>query len=340
MLGMLSVLGCVELRRSNAFALTSTQPTSFSVSPGSAPPFHAMGRYGTAEGDSALFGFIGDAKLSSDGSVLVVEPNEHRVVRVSAEGKVIRVYGAKGAGPGELLAPYRLAVRGAELSVYDRTLGRIVVFDTAGPFLRSQSAGAAMLLGDIVPVARSSYVVTGPVGSQIGPLGILDSSGVVRAVKGISRPSPELALPGGGEPGRLCGRSDGSVIYFNPWTYELVAIDPTTAAVRWSRRFESEEVVSVPFGADPKRQAQKIAPLGIACTSSRIWVAYMTLDRRQVNYDELSSDGRALRRRVYKTAEDVSYPGFLSDARTGRLLTFRNRPWSFLVLYGVPEEGR
>ncbi|HEX2167769.1 MAG TPA: hypothetical protein VHG09_11110 [Longimicrobiales bacterium] len=61
-----------------------------------------------------------------DGGVLIVDALEPFIHVYDPQSKLIRTAGRKGEGPGELLSPAAVAVRGDTLSIFDRHLSSVV----------------------------------------------------------------------------------------------------------------------------------------------------------------------------------------------------------------------
>ena len=71
------------------------------------------------------------------GGFYLLDAATQEVVQVSRQGIPVRVFGRRGAGPGEFQAAIHLFVRGDEIWVADMGLGRYTVFDADGTFLRT-----------------------------------------------------------------------------------------------------------------------------------------------------------------------------------------------------------
>lgn len=75
---------------------------------------------------------------ANDGSVFLVDRNERRVHRFSSKGDYLGELGKKGAGPGEYLSAFHVAVSDSLVVVADRALARATVYSTiTGRFVRS-----------------------------------------------------------------------------------------------------------------------------------------------------------------------------------------------------------
>ena len=84
---------------------------------------------GDPRSGSPEFGSIQSVAVHSDGSIFVLDALNSEVIAVSADGKLIRRFGSKGDGPGELRAPKSIAVARDTVFVLDRTLK---LFATSG----------------------------------------------------------------------------------------------------------------------------------------------------------------------------------------------------------------
>ena len=77
------------------------------------------------------------AALTNGGAVFLANPAESQVLLIAEKGMVVRPFGRKGKGPGEMEHITALFYRDGELFVYDNGLNRIAVFDVPGKFLRN-----------------------------------------------------------------------------------------------------------------------------------------------------------------------------------------------------------
>jgi DNA-binding beta-propeller fold protein YncE len=79
-----------------------------------------------------------DVVMAKNGDIFVAdgESTNTRVVKFSKDGKFIKFWGTKGAGPGELNLPHNIAMDSeGRLYVADRSNKRIQVFDQEGKYL-------------------------------------------------------------------------------------------------------------------------------------------------------------------------------------------------------------
>jgi sugar lactone lactonase YvrE len=99
-----------------------------------------IGRPGGATGDTSYFWQPNDIVVGPNGNIYVSEGHgtnaNDRILIFDRDGKFLRAFGKRGAGPGEFNQPHSLAFdsRG-RLFVADRANNRIQIFDQEGKFL-------------------------------------------------------------------------------------------------------------------------------------------------------------------------------------------------------------
>jgi sugar lactone lactonase YvrE len=99
-----------------------------------------LGKAGVAREGPDSFNGPTDVVIAPNGNIFVsdghVANSNGRVVKFSKDGKFIKAWGKKGAGPGEMDTPHSIAMdsRG-RLFVADRANSRIQIFDQDGRFL-------------------------------------------------------------------------------------------------------------------------------------------------------------------------------------------------------------
>jgi sugar lactone lactonase YvrE len=99
-----------------------------------------LGKAGVAGDGPDTFNPPSDVLVGPNGDVFVADGHggdtNARIVKFSKDGKFIKTWGRKGAGPGEFDAPHSLAMDASgRLFVADRGNSRIQVFDQDGMFL-------------------------------------------------------------------------------------------------------------------------------------------------------------------------------------------------------------
>lgn len=102
-----------------------------------------LGKEGVAGTGPDMFDRPTGVAIAPNGDIFVSDghyPNKHntaRVVEFSKDGKFIKEWGKKGAGPGEFDEPHDIFIGGSQNRVYvaDRRNRRIQVFDQEGNFI-------------------------------------------------------------------------------------------------------------------------------------------------------------------------------------------------------------
>lgn len=85
-----------------------------------------------SEGADDLFGVAGAVRLS-DGRIAIADRGSSGIRLYSSGGSHVRTSGGKGSGPGEFRGVDGIArIRGDTILVWDRSAGRMSVFDPAG----------------------------------------------------------------------------------------------------------------------------------------------------------------------------------------------------------------
>jgi sugar lactone lactonase YvrE len=99
-----------------------------------------LGKAGVAGEGPDIFNGPTDLVVAANGNIFVsdghVANSNGRIVKFSKDGKFIKAWGKRGAGPGEMDTPHSMAIdsRG-RLFVADRANSRIQIFDQEGRFL-------------------------------------------------------------------------------------------------------------------------------------------------------------------------------------------------------------
>ena len=125
-----------------------------------------LGKPGVAGNGPDTFNGPSDILMAPDGSIFVADGHggetNARIVKFTNDGKFIKSWGKKGAGPGEFDTPHALAMDSAgRLFVGDRSNNRIQIFDQEGKFLAEwrqfgRPSGLYIDKNDILYVADSN----------------------------------------------------------------------------------------------------------------------------------------------------------------------------------------
>jgi hypothetical protein len=119
-------------------------------------------RIGVLDGDEAYtFSLIRSVLVGRDGSIWVAENRPPRVRIYSAEGKLVRVVGREGEGPGEYrqIDGFQLMQDGA-VALLDGRIGRITIYESSGEVRTSHRFPVSFFTGDMftVDAAGNFYV--------------------------------------------------------------------------------------------------------------------------------------------------------------------------------------
>jgi 6-bladed beta-propeller protein len=112
----------------------SAGPTAWTDSTGAR--LAEEGRFQGQDGTPAELGEPGSVAVDDAGRVYVADRKPASIKVFAPEGKLVRVIGREGEGPGEFRLGF-VAVRGNHLVLHDPQLGRTSVWDTSGTFIRS-----------------------------------------------------------------------------------------------------------------------------------------------------------------------------------------------------------
>lgn len=136
-----------------------------------------LGKAGGGRGDEFFFQ-PNDVLVAPDGSIFVAEGHSSaeganaRILKFDKDGKLLKQWGRKGSGPGELDQPHALAMdsRG-RLFVGDRSNNRILIFDQEGALLDtwyqfSRPSGIWIDKNDVIYVADSESGSIAPTRSE------------------------------------------------------------------------------------------------------------------------------------------------------------------------------
>jgi sugar lactone lactonase YvrE len=101
-----------------------------------------LGKAGVASAEPGLFDEPTDVAIAANGDIFVTEghsgprPGNDRISKFSKDGKFIKAWGKRGAGPGEFHSPHTIAFDSqGRLFVGDRGNNRIEIFDQDGRYL-------------------------------------------------------------------------------------------------------------------------------------------------------------------------------------------------------------
>lgn len=287
--------------------------------------------------NTSTFHLLTDAALLPGGGVVVVDGGAQVVLTFSRAGAFERFLGGPGAANGGLIAPLLVESFDSLLAVYDRITGRVTYFDTSGTPRSSFQTGSRLLTILARGPAKTLFVGS-PTGEAYRLAHIGEDGRVLRVIlPGIPVDSLRDAayVP---QLGGVCFAAPSSLLYANPWSYELVSYEIGSGRVQWARAYRSDVIRPVEREGAMETEVQGAAILGLQCGPDRVFLSYLDRDRRIAYVDELSLDGSPVARSVFEHVEES--PGFLSDVTATVLLGFRTRPFSRATLFELGARQR
>ena len=146
-----------------------------------------LGKMGQPGSGTDQFECPADVITGKDGTIYVTDGHEGehpngRIHMFTKDGKLIKIFGKKGSGPGEFASPHTLAWDSqGRLFVCDRSNGRIEIFDKDGNFLQETKAfggpaGIAITSDDTMYVCCAKNQV------YVGSAKTLQVTGIVKDV--------------------------------------------------------------------------------------------------------------------------------------------------------------
>jgi len=298
-------------------------------------------RLGALDGSpDQTFGFITDVGLDPGGNLYVVDAHLQRISVFDTEGRFVEEWGRAGAGPGEFVEPYSIAVLDSTVAVFDARTKRVELFSVHGRFERQITVGpvaeANLSRGPEGVIAMSLSMAVSDTAALVG----LDPDSLgIRVFLHAPPITAQLYGPYFSEPGASCGTARGDLLYANPWTYEIVRIDwlSSPSIRRYVRRSSILTAVDPPTTAVGP-SVQRGAVLGLGCDSRYLILASMDPSDGRFAYDLYSSRFKPLARFAFRLEDDstgLTIPGFVGDLRDGRLATYRDTPNPQVFVYRI-----
>lgn len=127
-------------------------------------------RIGSVDDPDLGFSRIGGVTVDEDGNVYVLERQDREVRVFDPAGRLLRVIGGEGEGPGEFRDPLLLGFRGDSLWVNDGRLRRITMFNREGEVLSTFQTGLDLTVSHPAPGVTMTEFHTGALRSD----GLLD----------------------------------------------------------------------------------------------------------------------------------------------------------------------
>lgn len=105
-----------------------------------AKPTFILGTPG--DGPTAEFAFVNGATMLPDGNIMVSDRSDYSMLIVAPDGKIVKKFGRKGAGPGELTNSFFSWRCGKHVFIGNNAGATLSVFALDGSFVRSSRFGA------------------------------------------------------------------------------------------------------------------------------------------------------------------------------------------------------
>lgn len=142
--------------------------------------------------DSAPIVRLSGIDRSADGHLLIGDVSEGNVKLFAPDGRLLRIFGRKGEGPGEFSAPrFPRFGPGGRIYVADAQNTRIQVFDTAGTLLRGVRVDGFSGVAGFEPLPNGNYLLAVHRESDPRVLAELDTTGrVIRELLPIGNVRP------------------------------------------------------------------------------------------------------------------------------------------------------
>jgi streptogramin lyase len=182
-----------------------------------------LGKAGVVGDGPDTFNSPSDVLIAPNGDIFVADGHggdtNARIVKFSSDGKFIKSWGKKGAGPGEFNVPHRLAMDSqARLFVADRANSRIQIFDQDGKFLAEwkqfgRPSGVFIDKNDVIYTADSESNNTQNPGFKRGLYIGSAKDGKVTAIIPDPLPVKEGSGPGTGSAAEGVAADADGVVY-------------------------------------------------------------------------------------------------------------------------------
>lgn len=207
-----------------SLAVASTQAEGQGAALFAGTPF--SGYRAEVVGQALGLGFIMDVAVTPDGTVLVLDRSNSKVLRVTSRGVLTQTYGGPGDGPGEFRFPYCVTeLTDGTVLVFDAGNGRFSQFERNGEFRRRWAPNTDIVsITDIAPLRNGGFVISGIVRDPRAvarAVHVFDSTfQLVRSFGDLPR-ARSRALQETRGSGSLRRSSTGELVYARLIPYEL-----------------------------------------------------------------------------------------------------------------------
>jgi len=145
-------------------------------------------------GDTAPFGYVGDAVTGPDGSVFIADFQGRAIHRFDVAGSHIATIGGQGRGPGEFEAISAIAISADTVFAWDPVIWRISAFDAEGTLIMAERVEPRRQSGWPTTVARigdGSWLYLDQEIVGLNDEGVEVDNDIIRAVARLVRWSPQ-----------------------------------------------------------------------------------------------------------------------------------------------------
>lgn len=283
------------------------------------------------------FGFLTDVAFGDDSSIYVLDAKLGQVRNFRLDGHLKRIFGSPASADGGFINPISIAVSGRFVRIYDSRLQSLVSYDTSGVYQYTTHLPTLNTPLDIVALDSARVAIASAKNSN-GALEIYDARTGQRLQTLLGKfpdgpASDSLSSP---TTGRICMGADESLVFLNPFEYEVINVNLRSGELTWATHFDSNILVTESYAFRRSRQVRpQAAILGVACSNNYVVVGY--LDRRNLRlfYDFLNARGDPLARLTFMRGETQEFPGFVAGEKGDLLLTYRTKPFSEVFVFRI-----
>lgn len=127
--------------------------------------------FGDQKDNRCIFALIGEIAVDDSGNLFAFDPKQLHIKKFSKDGKLIRIFGRKGQGPGEFSSINSIQIDGDKLFVYDQNGMRISYFSLNGEFIETilvnvqnlislKKATSNSFLGSTVKLTQNNFAIS------------------------------------------------------------------------------------------------------------------------------------------------------------------------------------
>lgn len=190
-----------------------------------------------AENDTLLLSRPAQIVVGPRGHYFVVDVGEARVLQIAPSGQIVRVFGRRGRGPGELVTPSSVAVGGdSVLAVMDNGQRRVVLYNLRTDAYR----GSFVLLGWLPTLQFSREALLA------GMLQVDSGTAVARLALTGEPLATDGVLPPVLKEHPMLRSGFGSVIFAEDNDEVFAAFEVSQSVFHWQRGARVAEEISVP----------------------------------------------------------------------------------------------